>query len=139
MRHRNTNRQCPVCNEETETILHVLVTCSAVRANHQLISSTEVVEEYNSFAEWLWLIFDQKNQKETQLQVMVRWMIWKNRNDLVWNQHCMAPTEVVNSAFSSLNQWKVVQDKIFDQFMGFLTPEDGVEQWHPPAPSERQC
>lgn len=61
---------------------------------------------------------------------MVCWMIWKNINDLVWNQHSMAPSEVVNSALSSLNQWKLVQDRTFDRFMGFMTQEDGVKQWH---------
>ncbi|KAL8110299.1 hypothetical protein AgCh_026140 [Apium graveolens] len=57
-------------------------------------------------------------------------MLWKNRNDLVWNQHSADSAEVIESTISVLNQWRSVQD--MDRFMGYITQEDGDEHWNPP-------
>lgn len=32
-----------------------------------------------------------------------------------------------------LNQWRFVQDKTFDNSLGFMTPEDGRAEWQAPA------
>ena len=40
-------------------------------------------------------------------------------------------SEIVNLALSVLNQWRSVQDKTFDNFLGYMH-EDGLEQWHSP-------
>ncbi|KAL8121302.1 hypothetical protein AgCh_018147 [Apium graveolens] len=53
-------------------------------------------------------------------------------NDLVWNQHIMQVTEVVESAKVVLNQWRNVQDKTFNIFLGFMSQDDGHEHWQPP-------
>lgn len=45
----------------------------------------------------------------------------------------MFSLEVVNSTLSFLNKWRVVQDKTYDSFFGFMTLEDGQEQWHLPS------
>ena len=39
---------------------------------------------------------------------------------------------MVESAYSILNQWKSVQDRTFDHFMGYMTQNDGDEHWHSP-------
>lgn len=60
-------------------------------------------------------------------------MIWKSRNDLFWNQCSINPNEVVASARSVLDQWKNVQDRTFDRFLGYMSPEDGNEHWTLPS------
>lgn len=60
---------------------------------------------------------------------MVCWMLWKYRNDLVWNQTCLAVPEVLNMALSVLNQWYFVHDKTFDHTLWLLNPEDGQVKW----------
>ena len=52
-------------------------------------------------------------------------------NDLAWNQHSLDSTKVIESAISVLNQWKSVQDKIFNRFMSYMTKEDGDDHWNP--------
>ena len=108
-----------------KTALHTLVTCSYVvtcwaRIHNQLVSG-----DFNSFSHWLQLVFQQQDTKQIHVTVMVCWMIWKHRNELVWNQRSLEITEVVESAYSILNQWKSVQDRTFDQFMGYMTQNDG--------------
>lgn len=62
---------------------------------------------------------------------MLCWMIWKYRNDLVWNRTCLEVTEAMFSARVALNQWKAVQDKSFDRSWCLLNAYDGAELWTP--------
>ncbi|XP_074342410.1 uncharacterized protein LOC141679955 [Apium graveolens] len=41
-------------------------------------------------------------------------------------------SELLDSAYSLLNQWRSVQHRTFDRFMGYMTPEDGNEHWSKP-------
>lgn len=77
--------------------------------------------------------FRKKKSEEVHIMTMICWIVWKNRNDLVWNQHSLEANEVVESSFYVLNQWKSVKDKTFDRFMGFMTHDDGTEHWLPPT------
>lgn len=85
-----------------------------------------------NFSEWLSLVFQQHRSKEITDCTMICWMVWKNRNDLVWNQHSLEAKEVVESARTVLNQWRQVQDKSFDDFLGYMTQDDGHELWQKP-------
>lgn len=64
---------------------------------------------------------------------MISWMLWKNKNEVVWNQKGTDFSSTVTSAFFIFNQWKFVQDKSFSISMGFMTQEDGSEQWRGPT------
>lgn len=110
-----------MCNLEPEFILHTLVLCSFADSCHHFSTTFSIQSSFNSFAEWLQLLFDSKNQYEIHNQVAICWLLWKNRNDAVWKQRSSDVSEVVNSALSSLNQWKSVQDKNYDSFLGFMT------------------
>ncbi|XP_074378086.1 uncharacterized protein LOC141719606 [Apium graveolens] len=73
-------------------------------------------------------------QKDVVLRiVMVCWMVWRSRNELIWNQRTIDPNEVVLSAHSILDQWSNVQDRSYDQFLGYMTPDDGMERWSKPV------
>ncbi|KAL8089987.1 hypothetical protein AgCh_039448 [Apium graveolens] len=77
------------------------------------------------------MVFEQSNNRDICIQVIVCWFLWKNRNDIVWKQRGVSVPEVVHAALSFLNQWKAAQDKNFDLFLSFMTQEDGLEQWCP--------
>ena len=62
----------------------------------------------------LQLVFWQQDKERIHIAVMVCWMIWKHRNELVWNQHRSEITEAVESTYSILSQWDDVQDRTFD-------------------------
>lgn len=87
-----------------------------------------VADDFSNFAEWLALIFQQYTRDETLTSVMLCWMVWKSRNELVWNQHSVEVHEVVESAKSVS-----VQDTSFVNILGFLNPEDGYEHWRRPT------
>lgn len=132
VRNVDTNVVCPICQVENESIEHILVNCSFADHCHQLSSPSLIQEGTNSFAEWLSCVFENHDKNAVHVSVVVCWLLWKNRNDAIWKQRSVDSSELVNSAFSILNQWRSVQDKNFDHFLAFVNPEDGVEQWHKP-------
>lgn len=60
---------------------------------------------------------------------MVAWVIWKNRNDIVWKKKGKEYDEIVKSGVQVLKNWKSAQDKLFDTSTGFLTQSDGDVHW----------
>ncbi|KAL8103095.1 hypothetical protein AgCh_027577 [Apium graveolens] len=95
---------CPICNVHNETTLHSLVLCTFAASTWSRLNLPLLNGEYNLFPEWLQLAFDQQRMEDVHIIVMVCWMLWKNRNDLVWNQHSLDSAE-----------------------------EDGEEHWNPPS------
>ncbi|XP_074356412.1 uncharacterized protein LOC141696125 [Apium graveolens] len=74
----------------------------------------------------------QKGTQELQEAIMLCWGIWKNRNEIVWQQRGSEFSEVCKSAKLFLNQWKNAQDKSFNHFIGFMNQEDGNVHWEHP-------
>lgn len=132
VRSVQVNALCSTCNLLDESVLHALVSCSFADACYQLTEFISPQGTFSSFSEWLQQLFSQKVKSEIEALVMVCWLIWKNRNDIVWKQHSSEPQELVRLALSILNQWRSVQDRSYDSFLSFMSSEDGQEQWHLP-------
>lgn len=77
------NLYCSMCNEHQETVLHILVQCAYAVSTWSNFNKVHVVGEYNSFADWIHLAFEQYNMEEMTKAVMICWQLWKNRNDLI--------------------------------------------------------
>lgn len=65
---------------------------------------TQPTGQVNSFVDWLQFGFQLRQEEEVLLAVMICWMLWKNRIDLIWKQRNLNYMEVVNSAFAVLKQ-----------------------------------
>ncbi|XP_074327609.1 uncharacterized protein LOC141665523 [Apium graveolens] len=119
-----------------ELVLHIMVHYDFAILTWNNFSKLHVDGNYSTFADWLQLVFGHHSREIATNVVMICWLLWKNKNDLIWNQQSMEASEVVSSACSVLNQWNSVQDRTFDHFMGYMIPEDGDEHWrHPPVNS----
>lgn len=123
-----------MCNDQPESVLHVFVNCAYATSCWEKFDELQVQGVFNTFVEWFWLVLQQFTKVEVYTISIICWMIWKNRNGLVWNQSSLEPSEVVQSACSTLNQWKCVQDRTFDRFLGHMSQEDGAEHWSLPMP-----
>lgn len=88
--------------------------------------------QLSSVSYWFQVVLQQCVRKDVNLIVMICWMLWKNRNDLMWNQRSVQAQEVVESETSVLDQWKSVQDKSFDIYLGYITPYDVHQHWRLP-------
>lgn len=124
--------RCPVCQNDAETIVHILVTCSFADTCWRVAGLPRIASTFYSFKDWLQVIFQTYKKEEIQRAIMICWMLWKSRNDLMWNQHSLEVLEVVESAKTVLNQWRSVQDKSLDNFLGYMSQDDGHEHWKLP-------
>lgn len=120
---------CPACQSDAESVIHTLVFCPFAVECWNTSGITAVRGEFQRFSDWFQGLVKIASREEIHRAAVLCWMIWKNRNDLVWNQRSIGVTEVVESAKSILDQWKSVQDKSFDIFLGFMTRDDGHEHW----------
>lgn len=126
MKHVNIDNICPHCQMDSETITHVLLTFSfAKECWHQ--AQINVGNNHESFLDWMVSVFDTWSTNKRQDAAMLCWSIWRGWNELVWRQKGLEVSDVVVSARMVLSQWKKAQDRTFDNFMGFLTDEDGRE------------
>ncbi|KAL8121459.1 hypothetical protein AgCh_018258 [Apium graveolens] len=123
----------PTCNAFPETTVHSLLTCSFALQCRNLTDFSTTSNTTGSFQEWLQAVFNQKRKSDAEIIVMISWMLWKNRNDVVWKQKCMDVSSIVTTALSVLNQWKFVQDRSFNISLGYMTQDDGSEQWCTPT------
>lgn len=85
-----------------------------------------------SFQEWMSIALQQYRGEEILNLCMVCWSLWKNRNDIVWNQKGTEFVEVVASAIQVLDHWKNAQDRSYDSSFGFMTLTDGDVHWKQP-------
>lgn len=100
-----TSNLCPVCQEFPETIEHLIFGCDWVRAVwfgcdlrfpvdggpscSVLRWSCNLLEQLHSNHEWANLLI---------FVVCIRWYIWKDRNNLVFNHHLIEPSSTLYRA-----------------------------------------
>lgn len=115
------NILCPVCNNDPKDVLHTLVLCPLAKLclNHSryMISGGS----YDNFSDWLTAAFRMYKKSEVEVVVMICWSLWKNKNDIVWNQRGIEYTEICSA-----------QVRSFDISLRFMTQEDGNEYWERP-------
>ncbi|KAK1353661.1 hypothetical protein POM88_052026 [Heracleum sosnowskyi] len=93
-----------------ESVIHVLTRCSFAILCWDQLDWLRDGQEYSNFAEWLNDVFQKCTAEEVRIVSMVCWCLWKNRNDIVWNQKSSDATTVVYSARNVLDQWQSAQD-----------------------------
>lgn len=124
--------RCPVCNTAAETAVHVLVTCPIAALCWQNLGYTYDMHTSMSLGEWTAEVLQHSRRNIINKVFMVAWALWKNRNDIVWQQKSKEYVEIVTSAVQVLNNWESAQDKSFDNTIGFLTQADGDVHWKQP-------
>ncbi|XP_074347458.1 uncharacterized protein LOC141686316 [Apium graveolens] len=82
--------------------------------------------------EWMERSSHQNSKEQFEGLTMLCLALWRNRNNIVWNQRGSNIAELVESANLYLSQWEIAQDKSFYNYLGFMTLADGNEQWQQP-------
>lgn len=125
-------QSCPVCNLESETVFHTLVTCQFAELcwNHADVNIDR--GGCTSLSQWIGLIINKHDNKKIQAVCMLCWELWRNRNAIVWQQRGEEFDRVVMLAKLTFDHWWSAQDKTFDNFLGFMTQADGHEHWECP-------
>lgn len=86
----------------------------------------------NDFKDWMTHNMQSYKGDDIMKICMVCLSIWKNRDDIVWNQKGMEFIEVVTSSVSVLSYSKNAHDKSFNYSFGFITHTDDDVHWKRP-------
>ncbi|KAM6543690.1 hypothetical protein CsatB_008137 [Cannabis sativa] len=100
-RHVPVSIICPVCNVDDETIFHALVD----------------------------LVVNRVKNDEMEELVMVAWAIWRASNEVVWQQESSNAASIVTSARSSLDQYKIAQERRGYSLSHLVDDGNKSEQW----------
>ncbi|XP_074364742.1 uncharacterized protein LOC141705752 [Apium graveolens] len=102
--------ECPICHEDSETILHNLVTCPFA---HRCWLTLKIVSQglFSDFASWMVGIFKDTSAQQQAKVVTLYWALWRNLNDLVWNQKSSSVNKTVAAAKQYLTQWSIAQGR----------------------------
>ncbi|KAL8091605.1 hypothetical protein AgCh_034018 [Apium graveolens] len=124
--------ECPVCHEDNETILHSLVTCSFAKQCWLSIKVDTQGRVFADFGTWLEDILQAVNARESAVIISLCWAIWRNRNDIVWNQRFSSVNKTVAAAKQYLTQWSLAQSRSSVVLLQPVHEGDGDVVWANP-------
>lgn len=83
---------CVLCGSFDESTEHVLRDCSLAKATwFGRLGFRSVDGDGQQFLQWLLTTAIQSSSSGFELCLMIIWMLWKNRNDVVWNEAGLSP------------------------------------------------
>lgn len=103
-RRVEVNCLCPVCNGAQEDTLHAIIFFLFATACWNMLGFTKYIRQPTSLQQWLQAVMQHCSKEEVQKVVMVIWAVWRNRNNVIWDQKGMEPSEVLVSANLFFNQ-----------------------------------
>ncbi|XP_060964965.1 uncharacterized protein LOC115719088 [Cannabis sativa] len=128
-----TDNKCPMCGVFAETELHLLVSCQFAWVCWEFSGFNAADRNSNSLLSWLSFNATQMDNEKLCRVVMLCWVIWSARNDLLWKGQVRSVKDVVDFAQSSLDQFMKAQGKGNLPSLSPLKPGDGSEVWIKPA------
>lgn len=102
---------CQVCQNDSESIIHILVNCDLAKECWVLFNIQVNTDDNETFAEWTTQIFQALNKEQICLFIMICWYIWMARNDKVWHNRTTTATRVMERARQHLRDWREVMDE----------------------------
>lgn len=131
-RHVSVDETCPLCKVQRETVVHCLITCTFAQSCWNIILGDVDLTVSGSFAAWLDDRLKEGNGERRKLVAVTCWVIWKFRNEIVWNGKGASTNAAVSLVFSTIHQWDRAQDRNFNSLAAFVTEEDGAVKWMRP-------
>ncbi|KAM6553480.1 hypothetical protein CsatB_014242 [Cannabis sativa] len=123
---------CPVCHNAGETASHVLLNCSFAFSCWERCGFTIQSDTSSTIGYWLESTFALYGDDIACRAIMICWALWKSRNKLVWEKKTSAPTQVIHSAWTTLDHWRTAQDKTSLLSLSLLQHDNNIERWTKP-------
>ncbi|KAK1396015.1 hypothetical protein POM88_005890 [Heracleum sosnowskyi] len=90
---------------------------------------------YSGFITWLECILNKTSLKERAEVITLCWAIWRNRNDIAWNQRFSSVNKTVAAAKQCLTQWSIAQSRSSTTLLQPIFEGDGDFIWVNPQPN----
>ncbi|XP_074323246.1 uncharacterized protein LOC141660181 [Apium graveolens] len=87
---------------------------------------------FADFGTWLEDILQAVNARESAAIISLCWAIWRNRNDIVWNQRFSSVNKTVAAAKQYLTQWSLAQSRSSVVLLQPVHEGDGDVVWANP-------
>ncbi|XP_060960728.1 uncharacterized protein LOC133031275 [Cannabis sativa] len=124
---------CPVCQLHAETPSHVLLNCPLALSCWHKVDLIPLADSQGTIGHWLYSVFANYDDDVICRVVMICWALWKARNTLVWDKKASSATQILTSAWVTLDHWRKAQDKTCLLSSSLLHDGSNIEQWIPPA------
>ncbi|XP_058770133.1 uncharacterized protein LOC131643821 [Vicia villosa] len=130
--------ECEFCNHQLEDEWHLFIGCEATNLCWRSSGLSNLIDSrlhiFNNFTA---LIFDICKKEDKKLAgrfaVMIE-LMWKNRNDLIWNQEREEASKLGLSAFHRWNDWFHAQE-----VSGYSVHSQYEVEWRPPPLGWIKC
>ncbi|KAM6593181.1 hypothetical protein CsatA_000884 [Cannabis sativa] len=132
-RHVPLDLQCPMCNFEDESIVHLLIQCSFAQSCWHRSSLNAAALLDGKFSTWFELFVMPSSPDVREEAVMICWAIWNARNAFIWKGKSTSASDVILSARVNLNQWKNAQLKKKGPLFLASGENEGSEHWSKPV------
>ncbi|XP_074341789.1 uncharacterized protein LOC141679182 [Apium graveolens] len=84
---------------------------------------------FSNFATWLEYVLASASLKIQAEIITLCWTIWRNRNDIVWNQRFSSVNRIVAAAKQYLTQWSIAQNRSTNTLLQPIFEGDGDCIW----------
>ncbi|XP_074352995.1 uncharacterized protein LOC141692156 [Apium graveolens] len=120
---------CPQCQGEPQTTLHALVQCPFASQCWSIMFPSVQVNVSSCFNSWLVTLLSSVNARVQAKIITLCWVIWRARNDRVWNQKSSSANKTVAAARQYLTQWTETQCRSFVTPLQPYVEGDGASKW----------
>jgi ribonuclease HI len=139
-RHVQCPMFCPLCEVEEEDDWHIIFGCECSRIAWQAAGLHDIIAPYiqhsSTAKEFILQLCRRGERSGAGKAAMLIWMLWKNRNNCVWNQEKETGQQLGYKALSFWFEWQSVQ-------RAYGNEEQQVQQqylsWQPPPRDKYKC
>ncbi|XP_050222174.1 uncharacterized protein LOC126672268 [Mercurialis annua] len=127
---------CPRCNSEPETVLHVFWSCDYAQQIWSLWEGAAKVKPGKgwSIQDMMVEAFKRLTKADFVIFGMMLWIIWSNRNNMIFGKKGKPTHQVLEWALSYIEDYQQVKDKLENRNRPDKGPKgcEGDTRWIPP-------
>jgi hypothetical protein len=144
-RHVQCPIECPFCLSHYEDEKHLFFDCVAAKEAWQAMGLFHIIQaRLHQFVSARNLIFDicrYENKDIAGKAATLLWLMWQNRNNLVWNDNNSSAQQIGIQAAQFWHQWAMVNRRLDEQqqHVQQQTTVSTIEQWQPPPIGYLKC
>jgi ribonuclease HI len=140
-RHVQCPTSCPICELEEESDWHILFECDNSKRAWQGAGLDHVIlpiiQNATSVKEAILKMCQSSGRKEAGRAAMLLWVLWKNRNNWVWNHEKEHGQHLEYKAMQLWHEWEAVQLVYSSSTQQEQQPR--LVTWQPPPQGKYKC
>ena len=102
------NVECVFCGNHAESDTHLFMRCVALKCFWEVsnVELTPLVHIRQNTFDWLTTVSNSPHKNQIELLCMCLWVIWSERNNIVWNSNYFDPLHMASWATQTLEEYQ---------------------------------